>query len=264
MIRALYSASSGMQAQQFNLDTIANNLANVNTTGFKKMRVDFQDLLYQTVRAPGAVAAQGTTIPTGLQVGYGVRPVATQRMFSQGDFQQTDAPLDLVIEGDGFFQVQRPDGTTAYTRSGSFKKDGTGRIVTSDGYVLQPNIVLPADAKNVTIGSDGTVSVVTSSNQTTAQQIGTIQLATFINPAGLQSVGHSLYVPTQASGTAITGTPGTQGLGTIGQGFLELANVQVVDEMVAMITTQRAYEANSKAIQTADDMLSISNNLKRS
>jgi flagellar basal-body rod protein FlgG len=262
MIRALYSASSGMQAQQFNLDTIANNLANVNTTGFKKMRVDFQDLLYQTIRAPGTIAAQGTTVPTGVQVGYGARPVATQRIFSQGDFQQTDNPLDVVIEGDGFFQVQRPDGTTAYTRAGSFKKDGTGRVVTSDGYVLQPSVVLPPDAKNVTIGSDGTVSI-TTGNQTTAQQIGTLQLASFINPAGLQSVGRSLFMPTQASGPAITGTPGTQGLGTLSQGFLELANVQVVDEMVSMITTQRAYEANSKAIQTADEMLSISNNLKR-
>ena len=262
MIRALYSASSGMQAQQFNLDTIANNLANVNTTGFKKMRVDFQDLMYTTLRAPGAIAAQGTTLPTGLQVGYGTRPVATQRIFSQGDFQQTDNPLDLVIEGDGFFQVQRPDGTTAYTRAGAFKKDGTGRVVTSDGYTLQPSLVLPPDAKNVTVGSDGTVSV-TTGNQTTAQQLGAIQLATFVNPAGLQSVGRSLFTPTQASGSAITATPGTQGIGTISQGFLELANVHVVDEMVAMITTQRAYEANSKAIQTADDMLGISNNLKR-
>ena len=262
MIRALYSASSGMQAQQFNLDTIANNLANVNTTGFKKMRVDFQDLLYQTIRAPGTIGAQGTTIPTGVQVGYGARPVATQRIFSQGDYQQTDNPLDLVIEGDGFFQVQRPDGTVAYTRAGAFKKDGTGRVVTSEGYVLQPNVTLPPDAKNVTVGSDGTVSV-TLANQTTAQQLGTIQLASFVNPAGLQSVGRNLFTPTQASGPAITGTPGTQGMGTISQGFLELANVKVVEEMVAMITTQRAYEANSKAIQTADDMLGISNNLKR-
>jgi flagellar basal-body rod protein FlgG len=262
MIRALYSSSSGMQAQQLNLDTIANNLANVNTTGFKRTRVDFQDMLYQTYRAPGTAGSQGTTIPTGIQVGHGARPVATQRLFSQGDFQQTDNPLDLVIEGDGFFQVTRPDGSTAYTRAGAFKKDGTGRVVTSEGYVLQPNLVIPADARDITIGADGTVTV-TVPGQTAAQQIGTLQLAQFVNPAGLLSVGRNLFTPTQASGSAVVGTPGVQGLGTLTQGFLELANVKVVDEMVAMITSQRAYEANSKAIQTADDMLSISNNLRR-
>ena len=262
MIRALYSSSSGMQAQQLNLDAIANNLANVNTTGFKRTRVDFQDVLYQTYRAPGAVDAQGTTIPTGIQVGHGTRPIATQRIFSQGDFQQTENPLDLVIEGDGFFQVRLPDGNTAYTRSGAFKKDGTGRVVTSDGYVLQPNLVIPADAKQITVGSDGTVTV-TLAGQTTAQQIGALQLAQFVNPGGLLSGGRNLFTPTQASGNAIVGAPGTQGLGTIGQGFLELANVKVVDEMVAMISSQRAYEANSKAIQTADEMLGMSNNLRR-
>ena len=262
MIPALYSASSGMQAQQLNLDTIANNLANVNTTGFKKTRVDFQDLLYQTFRAPGLQGTQGTVIPTGIQVGLGARPVATQRIFSQGDFQQTDNPLDLVIEGDGFFQVQRADGTTAYTRAGSFKKDGTGRLVTSDGAVLTPNIVIPADAKNLTIGSDGTVSV-TTANGSTASTLGTIQLAQFVNPGGLLSIGRNLFTPTAASGTAITGSPGVSGFGTLSQGFLELSNVKVVDEMVAMITSQRAYEANSKAIQTADEMLSISNSLRR-
>ncbi len=262
MIRALYSSSSGMQAQQLNLDTIANNLANVNTTGFKKMRVDFQDLLYQTFRAPGTTGAQNTIVPTGIQVGHGSRAVATQRIFSQGDFQQTENPLDLVIEGDGFFQVQQPDGTTAYTRAGAFKKDATGQIVTSEGFVLQPNIVIPPDAQNVTIGSDGTVSV-TLAGQTAAQQLGVIQLAQFVNPAGLLSTGRNLFSPTSASGNAVVGTPGVNGVGTISQGFLELANVKVVDEMVNMITSQRAYEANSKAIQTADDMLSISNNLKR-
>jgi flagellar basal-body rod protein FlgG len=262
MIPALYSASSGMQAQQLNLDTIANNLANVNTTGFKKTRVDFQDLLYQTFRAPGLQGTQGTIIPTGIQVGLGSRPIATQRIFSQGDFQQTENPLDLVIEGDGFFQVQKSDGTTAYTRAGAFKKDGTGRLVTSDGSVLTPNIVLPADAKNVTIGSDGTVSV-TLANSTQAVTVGTLQLAQFLNPGGLLSVGRNLYVPTAASGAAVVGNPGTNGFGTLSQGFLELANVKVVDEMVNMITSQRAYEANSKAIQTADEMLQISNSLRR-
>ena len=262
MIRALFSSSSGMQAQQLNLDTIANNLANVNTTGFKRTRVDFQDLLYQTYRAPGTIGAQGSTIPTGIQVGHGARPVATQRLFSQGDFQQTDNPLDLVIEGDGFFQVTRPDGTIAYTRAGAFKKDGTGKIVTSDGFALLPNTSIPPDAKNVTIGSDGTISV-TLAGQSTAQQVGTLQIAQFVNPAGLLSLGRNMFTQTAASGTPVVGTPGAQGLGTLSQGFLELANVKVVDEMVAMITSQRAYEANSKAIQTADDMLSISNNLRR-
>jgi flagellar basal-body rod protein FlgG len=262
MIPALYSASSGMQAQQLNLDTIANNLANVNTTGFKKTRVDFQDLLYQTFRAPGLQGTSGTVIPTGIQVGLGARPIATQRIFSQGDFQQTDNPLDIVIEGDGFFQVQRADGTTAYTRAGAFKKDGTGRLVTSDGAVLTPNIVIPADAKNITIGSDGVVSVALSNGATTST-LGTVQLAQFVNPGGLLSVGRNLFVPTAASGDAVTGAPGQNGFGTLTQGFLELANVKVVDEMVAMITSQRAYEANSKAIQTADEMLSISNALRR-
>ena len=262
MIRALYSSSSGMQAQQLNLDTIANNLANVNTTGFKRTRVDFQDLLYQTYRAPGTAGSQGTTIPTGIQVGHGSRPVATQRIFSQGDFQQTENPLDLVIEGDGFFQVTRPDGTTAYTRAGAFKKDGTGRVVTSEGFLLSPAITIPADAKEITVGSDGTVSV-TLAGQTAASTVGTLQLASFVNPAGLLSVGRNLFTPTAASGSAVVGSPGVTGLGTIAQGFLELANVKVVEEMVAMITSQRAYEANSKAIQTADDMLGISNNLKR-
>ena len=262
MIPALYSASSGMQAQQLNLDTIANNLANVNTTGFKKTRVDFQELLYQTFRAPGLQGTQGTIIPTGIQVGLGARPVATQRIFSQGDFQSTGNPLDVVIEGDGFFQIQRADGTTAYSRAGAFKKDGTGRLVTSDGGVLTPNIIVPADAKNVTIGSDGTVSVALA-NGTTGTTLGTIQIANFVNPAGLLSVGKNLFTPTAASGTAVVGTPGAAGFGTLAQGFLELANVKVVDEMVNMITSQRAYEANSKAIQTADEMLAISNSLRR-
>jgi len=262
MIRALYTSSSGMQAQQLNLDAIANNLSNVNTAGFKRTRVDFQDLLYQTLRAPGTAGSQGTTIPTGIQVGHGTRPVATQRIFSQGDFQQTENPLDLVIEDQGFFQVLRPDGTTAYTRSGAFKKDGTGRIVTSDGFPLQPGITVPGDATSFTVGTDGTVSI-TLPGQSAAQQIGTIQLARFVNPAGLSAVGRSLFVPTSASGDPIVANAGTDGMGTLAQGFLEMSNVKVVEEMVAMITSQRAYEANSKAIQTADEMLSMANNMRR-
>ena len=262
MIRALYTSSSGMQAQQLNLDAIANNLANVNTTGFKKTRVDFQDVLYQTFRTPGAAVAQGATVPTGIQVGHGTRPVATQRIFSQGEFQQTENPLDLVIEGDGFFQVLRPDGTSGYTRSGAFKKDGTGRVVTSDGFLLQPAITIPADATSVTVGTDGTVSV-TVGGQNSAQQVGAIQVARFVNPAGLLSIGRNLFTSTPASGDAQVGNPGVNGLGTLAQGFLELSNVKVVEEMVAMITGQRAYEANAKAIQTADEMLSIANGMRR-
>jgi flagellar basal-body rod protein FlgG len=201
-------------------------------------------------------------VPTGIQVGHGSRAVATQRIFSQGDFQQTENPLDMVIEGDGFFQVTRPDGTTAYTRSGAFKKDGSGRVVNSDGFVLSPNIVIPTEAKSVTIGSDGTVSVILA-GQTASSTVGTIQIAQFVNPAGLSAIGRNLYTPSAASGNAVTGNPGTAGLGTLSAGFLELANVKVVEEMVSMITSQRAYEANSKAIQTADDMLQISNNLMR-
>lgn len=262
MIRALWTSSSGMQAQQLNLDAVANNLANVNTVGFKRTRVDFQDLLYQTVRAPGTSGSQGAIVPTGIQVGHGARPVATQRIWSQGDFQQTENPLDLVIEGEGFFQVLRPDGTTVYTRSGAFKKDSTGRLVTSDGFLLQPAITIPADASSLTIAADGTVSVVTASSAA-AQQVGTIQLARFVNPAGLLAVGRNFFLPTAASGDPQVGTPGTEGLGTLAQGFLEMSNVRVADEMVAMIVSQRAYEANAKAIQTADEMLAATNNLRR-
>lgn len=262
MIRALYTSASGMEAQQLNLDAIANNLANVNTAGFKRTRVDFQDLLYQTFRPAGATVAQGATIPTGIQVGHGARPVATQRIFSQGDFQQTENPLDLVIEGDGFFQVLLPDGATGFTRSGAFKKDGLGRVVTSDGFTLQPGLVIPPDATNISIGADGTVSV-TVAGQTATQEIGQLQLARFANPAGLSSIGRNVFLPTPASGDPIVATPGQDGTGTLTQGFLEMANVKVVEEMVNMITSQRAYEANSKAIQTADEMLGISNNIRR-
>ncbi len=250
MIRALFTAATGMQAQQLNLDTIANNLANVNTTGFKRNRVDFQDLLYQTLR------------PAGIQVGHGTRPVATQKIWSQGNFQQTENPLDLVIEGDGFFQVTRPDGTIAYTRAGAFKRDSQGQIVNSDGYVLQPALTIPEGTTSISIGSDGTVSVITA-GQSTPQQLGQIELARFMNPAGLNAIGKNLFLPTAASGQATTGTPGLDGFGTINQGFLEMSNVSVVEEMVQMIAAQRAFEVNSKAIRSADEMLAISNNLSR-
>ena len=262
MMRALFTSATGMTAQQLNIDTTANNLANVNTAGFKRSRVDFQDLLYQTPRMPGAPTAQGVDAPTGTQVGSGVRAASTQRIFSQGDFQQTDNPLDLVIEGDGFFQVLRGDGSTAYTRAGSFRKDANGRVVNPDGYAVQPEISIPAETVNISIGTDGVVSVTLAGNNT-PQQVGTIELARFANPAGLNAIGRNLFLPTAASGTAITGAPGSQGFGTLSQGFIEMSNVKVVEEMVNLIIGQRAYEAGSKAVQSADEMLAQANNLRR-
>jgi len=262
MMRALYTAATGMVAQQLNVDVVANNIANVNTTGFKKSRVDFQDLLYQVERLVGAQAAGGSQVPTGTEVGLGVRPGAIQKVFEQGEFQQTGNPLDLVIEGDGFFQILLPDGRTAYTRDGTFKRDSTGRVVTSDGFPLQPDIVVPANATEISVSTDGTVSVLLA-GQAQPQQVGTITLARFINPAGLSAVGRNAYVETAASGPPITGVAGQEGLGTIGQGFLEISNVDVVQEMVALIIAQRAYEANSRGIQTADEMLGVANALRR-
>lgn len=262
MIRALFTASTGMQAQQLNLDNIAHNLANVNTTGFKRSRVDFQDLLYQTLRSAGARVAAGAEVPSGLQVGHGSRAVATQKIFIQGNFQQTENPLDLVIEGTGFFQVLLPDGTQAYSRAGAFKLDGQGRIVTSDGFTLQPVITIPPDAGNISIGTDGTVSVVPAGAQT-PQQAGQIQLARFSNPGGLNAVGRNLFLPTSASGNPVVGQPGSDGLGSLSQGFLEMSNVSVVEEMVNLIAAQRAFEVNAKAVQTADEMLNQANNMRR-
>jgi flagellar basal-body rod protein FlgG len=262
MMRALYTSATGMTAQQLNMDVVANNLANVNTSGFKRSRVDFQDLLYQSTREAGTTVAKGAQVPTGTQAGLGVRSSAIQKLYSQGEFQQTDNPLDVVIEGNGFFQVLTPDGGTAYTRDGSFKMDSQGRIVTSDGYPLQPEITVPAEAKSVTIGNDGTVSV-TLPNQAQPQELGQIQIARFLNPAGLSSIGRNLATPTASSGEATTGTPGLDGLGTLAQGMIERSNVKVVEEMVNMIVAQRAYEVNSKGIQTADEMLGIANNLRR-
>jgi flagellar basal-body rod protein FlgG len=262
MLRALYTAATGMQAQQINIDTIANNIANVNTTGFKQGRAEFQDLLYQNMRTAGTASSSSSTYPVGLQLGLGTRPVATARIYSQGDFQQTGNPLDLTIQGQGFFQVRMPTGETAYTRDGTFHLNAQGALVTADGNVLEPQLTIPPAAQNIVIGTDGTVSV-TVAGQSAAQQVGTIQLANFQNAGGLNPIGNNLFMSTTASGDAITGTPGQAGLGSINQGFLEQSNVDIVKEMVNMIVAQRAYEVNSKAIKVADDMLSQINNLSR-
>jgi len=262
MIRALYTAATGMEAQQLNIDVIANNLANVNTTGFKRSRADFQDLLYQTLRVPGALSSTNTRVPTGIQVGLGTRPAAVQKLFTQGDFQQTGNDLDWVIEGDGFFQILHPNGEIAYTRAGAFKLDDQGRIVNSDGYPLEPSITIPSDATKIIVASDGTVSV-EQPGKTAPTEVGTVELAKFANPAGLNSIGRNLYLPTLSSGDPVTSTPGRDGLGTLAQGFLEASNVNLVEEMVGMIVAQRAYEINAKAIQAADEMLQIANNVKR-
>jgi flagellar basal-body rod protein FlgG len=254
MIRALYTAATGMEAQQLSIDVIANNLANVGTTGFKRSRADFQDLLYQTTREPGAPATGTTQVPTGIQVGLGVKPAAVQRIQLQGDFTQTSNPLDIAIRGDGFFQITRPDGSTAYTRAGSFKLDTTGSMVTSDGDALNPQITIPQGATAINIGTDGTVSV-TLAGQTTPSQVGAIQTVRFANAAGLRAEGRNLFTETDTSGTPQLGTPGQDGFGELTQGFLESSNVSVVEELVNMITGQRAYEINSKAVSAADEML---------
>ncbi len=253
MERSLWTAATGMAAQQLNMDVIANNLANVNTTGFKRSRAEFQDLLYQTVNAPGTASSASTNLPSGIQIGLGTRTAAIKRLFQQGDFKPTENPLDLVIEGQGFFKLVRPDGTNAYTRDGSFTVDENGNVVNSLGYQLDPPITVPQDAKAITIGRDGTVTVRLADE--TVSQVGNIELASFINPAGLQSVGNNLFVATQASGDPILGTPGQDGLGEISQGFLETSNVNIVAELVEMISAQRAYELNSRAVRAADDML---------
>ncbi len=261
-MRSLWSAATGMIAQQVNMDVISHNLANVNTVGYKKGRADFDDLMYQIDKEPGAPVAGGSMIPTGIQIGLGARVGATQKIFTQGNFQQTDNPLDIAIEGDGFFQVTLPDGTIAYTRDGSWKIDSEGQIVTSDGYLIEPAIVVPENAQSITITADGAVYV-TVPGQAEQQQIGQIQLAKFINPAGLKAIGRNLFLQTGASGAPAVANPGEEGLGTLQQGFLEMSNVKVVEEMVNMIVAQRAYEANSKSIQTSDEMLRIANNLRR-
>jgi len=249
-----------MESQQLNLDVISNNLANVNTTGFKKSKAEFQELLYQTTRAPGADQGSGNQVPTGIQIGQGSKAVATARIFTNGDLTQTGEQLDVAVQGDGFFEVQMPDGTLAYTRDGGFKTGPDGRIVTSDGLPLQAGFQpVPAGTTNITIGSQGNVTY-TGANGTTSFQV---QLVRFANPAGLQSMGGNLYKETTASGTPQLGTPGSNGFGTLNQGYLELSNVKVVEEMVNLIQAQRAYEVNSKAVQAADEMMQQSNNLKR-
>jgi flagellar basal-body rod protein FlgG len=263
MIRALYSAASGMTAQQMNVDNIAHNLANANTAGFKQRRAQFQDLLYQTVVQPGAAAGQQSVVPTGLQLGLGTRAASNEIVFSQGDFSQTNNPLDLVIQGNGFFQVRRASGDLAYTRAGTFHLNRDGNLVSSNGELLEPQITLPQNAQTITIATDGTVSF-TLPNQTASQTGGQIQLATFANPAGLNNLGQNLYRPTDASGDAVVGNPGGQeGLGTLLQGYTEQSNVSVVDEFVNLIVSQRAYEANSKVVKAADEMYQQMNNLTR-
>lgn len=254
MMRALWIAKTGLEAQQTNMDVITNNLANVSTNGFKRQRAVFEDLLYQTLRQPGAQSSEQTTIPSGLQLGTGVRPVATERIHSQGGMTQTNNAKDVAISGQGFFQVLLPDGTTAYTRDGSFQIDQNGQLVTASGYPIQPAITLPQDAGTLTVGSDGLVSV-TQAGQTAPQQVGQLTLATFINDSGLESIGENLYRETQSSGAPNESTPGMNGAGALKQGYVETSNVNVAEELVNMIQTQRAYEINSKAVSTSDQML---------
>jgi flagellar basal-body rod protein FlgG len=254
MIRSLWISKTGLDAQQTNMDVIANNLANVSTHAFKRSRAVFEDLLYQTVRQPGAQSSGQTQLPSGLQLGTGVRPVATERIFTQGNLQSTANPLDVAIQGNGFFQVQLPDGSSAYTRDGSFQVNGQGQLVTASGFPIQPAITIPANTTSITISRDGIVSVVRAGTNGTTQ-VGTLQLTGFMNPTGLQSIGENLYIETAASGTPGNNTPGTNGMGLLSQGYVETSNVNVVEELVSMIQTQRAYEINSKAIQTSDQML---------
>jgi flagellar basal-body rod protein FlgG len=254
MMRSLWIAKTGMEAQQTQLDAISNNLANASTNGYKSAHAVFEDLMYQNLRQSGASSTDQTTLPTGLQVGLGTRAVATSRTFTQGSLQQTGNTLDVAVNGNGFFQIQMPDGTTGYTRAGSFQTNAQGQIVTNNGYTVQPGITIPATATNVTVGTDGTVTALLPT-QTTPQTVGKLQLANFINPAGLDPKGQNIYAETAASGTPTVGTPGQNGLGTMQQGFVETSNVNVVEELVGMIQTQRAYELNSKSISTADQML---------
>jgi len=263
MIRALYSAASGMTAQQLNVDNIAHNIANANTAGFKARRAQFQDLLYQNMIQPGSAASQQSTIPTGLQLGLGTRAASNEIIFSQGELSQTDNPLDLVIQGQGFFQIRRVSGDLAYTKAGSFHLNRDGQVVTTDGDLIEPPITIPQNAQSINIAQDGTVSY-TQPGQTAAQQAGQIQLATFTNPSGLNSIGKNLYLPTDASGDPVVGSPGGQeGLGSLLQGYTEQSNVSVVQEFINLIVSQRAYEANSKVVKAADDMYQQVNNLKQ-
>ncbi len=259
MLRALYSAASGMQSQQMNLDVISNNLANVNTTGYKKSKIEFQDLLYQTTKAAGAEQGAGNLLPTGLHIGHGSRPVATLKLFSMGELSQTGADLDVAIQGDGFFEVQLPDGTTAFTRDGALKRASDGRVVTSEGLPVQGFQAIPAGTTSITISPDGQVTTMGDGG---AQNFR-LSLVRFANPGGLEPIGRNLYLRSESSGDAETGSPGENGFGTIQQGYLEMSNVKVVEEMVNLIVAQRAYEINSRAVQAADEMMQMSNNLRR-
>jgi len=254
MIRSLWTSKTGMEAQQTQLDHISHNLANVSTNGYKRSHAVFEDLMYQNLRQAGANSSEQTNLPTGLQVGLGTRAVATSRVFSQGSLQQTTNPLDVAVSGQGFFEIQMPDGTTGYTRDGSFQMSAQGQLVTNSGYPVQPGITIPAAAQSITIGTDGTVSVVLP-GQAAPQAVGQLQLANFVNQAGLDPKGENIYAESAASGAPSTATPGQNGLGVVRQGFVETSNVNVVEELIGMIQTQRAYELNSKAIQTSDQML---------
>ncbi|NLX19581.1 MAG: flagellar basal-body rod protein FlgG [Desulfobulbus sp.] len=259
-MRSLWTATTGMSAQNLNMDVIANNLANVNTSGFKKSRADFQDLLYQIVKVPGSPTSADTTSPTGIQVGLGVKPAAVTKIFTTGDIVQTGNPLDIAIEGTGFFQVSMPDGTTAYTRAGTLKLDGDGRITTSDGYPIEPEIIIPEDALEITISADGTVSAILGGD-TTSTELGNMDLADFVNDAGLIAIGKNLFRDTEASGPALIGTPGENGIGTLLQGYIENSNVNLVEELTQMITAQRSFEINSKVITTSDEMMRTVTNM---
>jgi flagellar basal-body rod protein FlgG len=263
MIKALFTSATGMKAQELVVDNTANNLANVNTTGFKRSQMEFQDLLYVTKRAAGTEAAQGLQLPTGLQIGSGVRPASNTKIFSEGVLENTDNRLDVAIEGDGFLQITLPSGETRYTRDGALRLNASGNVVTSEGYLVQPQITLPQDILSISIGIDGTVSVITAGAPNTSTTVGSLTLVRFPNPAGLSSEGGNLYAETAASGSPTTGTPGQDGFGTLRQGFLERSNVEVVSELVNLIMAQRAYEINSRAIRVGDEMLSTANDITR-
>ncbi|MCM1224605.1 flagellar basal-body rod protein FlgG [Helicobacter sp. MIT 05-5294] len=262
MMRALYTATTGMLGQQLFIDVTSNNISNVNTFGYRKERAEFADLFHQVIQYAGSSTSETTLSPTGIEVGLGVRPTSVQKLFSQGNFKETEQNLDIAITGNGFFQIELPDGTIAYTRDGAFKRDDEGNVVNSQGYLLVPNITIPDDATQINIGTDGTVTVV-QGNSTEVNQLGQIETVNFINPAGLHALGDNLYLNTNASGDPIVGTPGLNGFGQLRQGFVETSNVKLVEEMTDLIVGQRAYEANSKSIQTADSMLQTVNQLKR-
>ncbi len=260
MIRSLWTGTTGMHSQQLNIDVISNNLANVSTTGFKKSRADFQDLLYQTMKVPGSQSSADTQSPTGILIGLGVKPAAVSKIFTQGDLIQTLNELDVAIEGEGFLQIEMPNGNTGYTRSGALKRDSNGRLTNSDGYPILPAITIPDGSRQITISEGGIVSAIIGAD-TTSTQIGTLELATFTNNSGLSAIGKNLFTETAASGTVQVGTPGVSGVGTLLQNYLEGSNVNIVEELASMITTQRAYEINSKVIQTSDQMMQTTNQL---